>query len=447
MTERRRILLFSIGIMAAVSLSAAGIAIYALYWAAFEVHKAGLEEVVLSRARLIEAVGRFDVQFNRSEFPGGAREATLSQVVEAHENFRGFGETGEFTLARREGDEIAWLLSHRHGDPEVPRPTPLTTDVAEPMRRALRGESGTVIGLDYRGAEVLAAYEFIPELEWGMVAKIDTREINAPFVRAGRLVAGISLLVIAVGAGFILRVTSPLIRRVEARTDELREARDHLRASTSEALLSEDRERRNLAVDLHDGLSQLLTLASMKLGLLRKSLDGRELDPGVREVEQLLAEARERSESVTFQLCPPVLHDVGLAEAAHWLADDLGRRYGLEVTVDDDGERWPLDEVTRISLFRSLRELLINVAKHAQTSEARVRLWGEGRSMMMSVEDRGAGFDHETLPPGFGLFSIRQRLNHLDGDLQIESVPGSGTRIVVIAPMTAAAAETSRGAA
>jgi len=447
MTERRRILLFSIGIMAAVSLSAAGIAIYALYWAAFEVHKAGLEEVVLSRARLIEAVGRFDAQFNRREFPGGAREATLSQVVEAHENFRGFGETGEFTLARREDDEIAWLLSHRHGDPEVPRPTPLTTDVAEAMRRALRGESGTVIGLDYRGAEVLAAYEFIPELGWGMVAKIDMREINAPFVRAGRLAAGISLLVIAVGAGFILRVTLPLIRRVEARTDELREARDHLRASTSETLLSEDRERRNLAVDLHDGLSQLLTLASMKLGLLRKSLDGRELDPGVREVEQLLAEARERSESVTFQLCPPVLHDVGLAEAAHWLADDLGRRYGLEVTVDDDGERWPLDEVTRISLFRSLRELLINVAKHAQTSEARVRLWGEGRSMMMSVEDPGAGFDHETLPPGFGLFSIRQRLNHLDGDLQIESVPGSGTKIVVIAPMTAAAAETSRGAA
>ena len=67
--------------------------------------------------------------------------------------------------------------------------------------------------------------------------------------------------------------------------------------------------------------------------------------------------------------------------------------------------------------------------------------------MMMSVEDQGGGFDHETLPPGFGLFSIRQRLNHLDGDLQIESVPGSGTKIVVVAPMTTAAAETSRGAA
>ena len=383
----------------------------------------------------------------RTSVPGGGRAATLSQVVEAHESFQGFGETGEFTLARREGDQIVWLLRHRHGDLEVPSPIPLATDLAEPMRRALRGESGTLVGLDYRGVEVLAAYEFIAGLGWGVVAKIDMREINEPFVRAGRLVAGIALLVIAVGAGLILRVTSPLIRRVEARTDELREARDRLRASTSEALLSEDRERRKLAVDLHDGLSQLLTLASMKLGLLRRSLEGQGLDQEVREVEQLISEARERSESVTFQLCPPVLHDVGLAEAAHWLADDLKRRYGLNVTLDDDGQRWPLDEVTRISLFRSLRELLINVAKHAQTSEAHVRLWGEGRLMLMSVEDQGAGFDHESIPPGFGLFSIRERLNHLGGGMQIDSVPGAGTRIVVVAPMTAGAPETSTGTA
>jgi signal transduction histidine kinase len=444
MTDRRSVLLSSIGIMVAVSLSAASIAMYVLYRAAFEGHEARLREVVLSRARLIEAVGRFDVRFRGGGFPGGPREATLSQIVEAHENFKGFGRTGEFTLARREGDQIVWLLGHRHEDIRVPSPTPFASDLAEPMRRALSEDSGTVVGLDYRGAEVLAAYEFIPELGWGVVAKIDVEEIREPFLRAGLLVAGMALLVIAVGVGFILRVTSPLIRRLEARTDELREARDRLRASTTEALLSEDRERRNLAVDLHDGLSQLLTLASMKLALLRVSLEGQVLDEKVREIEQLIAEARKRSETVTFQLCPPVLHDVGLAEAVHWLADDLKRRYGLHVALDDDGQRWPLDEATRISLFRSLRELLINVAKHARTSEARVRLWGEGRSMMMRVEDRGAGFDHEAIPPGFGLFSIRERLNHLGGDMQIDSVPGAGTRIVVSAPMTDGAPDTSR---
>jgi signal transduction histidine kinase len=435
MTERQRILLSSTGILVVVALSAAGIAMYGLYRAALDAHEAGLQGVVQGRARLIEAVGRFDARFGGGGFPGGASEATLSQVVEAHENFPGFGKTGEFTMARREGDRIVWLLRHRHEDLEVPSPISLQTDLAEPMRRALRGESGTVVGLDYRGAEVLAAHEFIPELGWGVVAKVDMREVNEPFVRAGMLAAGMALLLVSAGVGIVFRVTSPLIRRVEARTDELREARDRLRASTSETLLAEDRERRNLAVDLHDGLSQLLTLASMKLALLRRSMEGKGTDEEIRQVEQLVTEARERSESVTFQLCPPVLHDVGFAEAAHWLAEDLKRRYGLLVEVEDDGQRWPLDEVTRVSLFRSLRELLINVAKHARTSEARVRLWGEGHSMMMKIEDRGVGFDHETIPPGFGLFSIRERLNHLDGSMQIESVRGAGTKIVVVAPM------------
>ena len=403
MTERQRILLSSIAIMVVVSLSAAGIAIYALYSAAFEVHKARLEEVVLSRARLIEAVGRFDAEFSQGGFPGGAREATLSQVVEAHESFQGFGETGEFTLARREGDEIVWLLRHRHGDLEVPSPISLDTDLAEPMRRALRGESGTVVGLDYRGAEVLAAYEFIAELGWGVVAKIDMREINEPFLRAGRLVAGIALLVIAVGAGLILRVTSPLIRRVEARTDELREARDRLRASTSEALLSEDRERRKLAVDLHDGLSQLLTLASMKLALLRKSLEGQGLDQEVREVEQLVSEARERSESVTFQLCPPVLHDVGLAEAAHWLADDLKRRYGLDV----DARR----RRTAMAAGRSHPHLALSEPEGAadQRGKARADIRGPcpplGRRPVDADECRGSGrrLRSRVDPPGIRL--------------------------------------------
>jgi signal transduction histidine kinase len=250
----------------------------------------------------------------------------------------------------------------------------------------------------------------------------------------------ITVLLVAFGA-----YAHVILSRLAMAEERLREARDRLRSSTSETLLSEDRERRKLAVDLHDGLSQLLTLASMKLGLLRRSIEGQGLDREVREVEQLVTEAGERSESVTFQLCPPVLHDVGLVEAAHWLADDLKRRYGLHVTLEDDGQHWPLDEATRVSLFRSLRELLINVAKHARTSEAHVRLWGEERLIMMSVEDQGAGFDHEAIPPGFGLFSIRERLNHLDGRIEIDSVPGEGTRIVVVAPMTLGAPETSEG--
>jgi signal transduction histidine kinase len=436
MAERQRILLSSIGIMVVVSVSAASIALHKLYKAACETHRARLEEVVQSRARLIAAVGRFDAQFSQSAVPGGASVATLAQVVEAHEDFRGFGETGEFTLARREGDKIVWLLRHRHSDVEPPKPTSFSCGMAEPMQRALLGESGTLTGLDYRGEVVVAAYEFIPELEWGVVAKIDKREINQPFVRAGLLVSGIALLVIAVGAGFILRVTSPLIRRLETRTDELRETHEHLRAAAFKATRAEERERRKLAVDLHDGIGQILALASMKLGMLRRDAEVHEFDPQVREVEKLLTEANERSRSLTFQLCPPVLYDMGLLEATQWLIEDMQHRYGMLVTLDQDGELSPLDEVTRVSLFRCLRELLINAAKYAGTSSANVRLCEVERSILVVVEDTGVGLPTGAESRGYGFFSVRERMNHLGGTMQVESALGQGTRITLIAPIS-----------
>jgi signal transduction histidine kinase len=234
---------------------------------------------------------------------------------------------------------------------------------------------------------------------------------------------------------FILRVTSPLIRRVEVRGEQLRKAHERLRAAASEATLAEERERRKLAIDLHDGIGQLLALANMKLGMLRGSAQAHGLEPQVREVEQLIVEANQRSGSLTFQLCPPVLYDVGLFEASQWLARDLERRYGMKVTIEGNGNHQPLDEATRISLFRSLREALINVAKHAETSEAKVHFSKRGSFLVIAVEDSGVGFSPGRNELGYGLFSISERMNHLGGRVEIESAPGEGTRVVLIAPI------------
>jgi signal transduction histidine kinase len=449
MTTRARILLFSIGIMATVSLSTAVIAIYELYEAGFSVHRARLNEVVQSRARIIEAVARFDSEFSEEDVPGGATAATLSQIVEAHENFEGFGQTGEFTLARLEGDQIVWLLGHRHPDVEKPEPTrqaevdapepiPLDSGLAEPMCLALSEKSGTIVGLDYRGVEVLAAYEWIPELDWGVVAKIDIAEVRRPLVRAGLMVSGIALLAIALGVGFILRVTSPLIRRIEARTQELEDAHEHLRSHSSQVSLEVEQARRRLAVDLHDGIGQLLALLNIKLGLIRKDPEVETLEPRLEEVESLIAEAREQSREMTWQLSPPVLYEVGLVAAVRWLAKDIERRYGLRVTVEEAGECSPLDAATGISLFRSVSELLINVAKHAKIDNAVVRVSSWGNVIMIVVEDRGVGFDPSSIQSEYGLFSIRERLHYLDGELRVASKPGEGTRITLVAPVETA---------
>ena len=200
--------------MAAAALMVGGIAVILLYQTAFKEAESRLVETAQSQARLLEAVARFDAVHSR-DYPGGAGKATLSQSRDAHEKYTGLGETGEFTLAQREGDYMVFLLSHRHGDRELPEPIPFSSDLAEPMRRSLSGQSGTVVGLDYRGEVVLAAYEPVANLNWGIVAKIDLAEVRAPFVTAGLMAMFSGLLIVVVGAILFVRTTNPLIRQVE----------------------------------------------------------------------------------------------------------------------------------------------------------------------------------------------------------------------------------------
>jgi len=194
-----------------------------LFRTALAEERARLVETARSQARLIEAVARFDAKYS-NDFPQGARAATLSQIVDAHAHYQGFGKTGEFTLSRREGNDIVFLLSHRHSEVLTPKPVPFDSGLAEPMRLALSGHSGTVVGLDYRGVTVLAAYEPVQELGLGIVAKIDLEEVRAPFVRAGLLSGLIAILAIVAGAGFFLRITNPLLGKLQETIAGLQDA-------------------------------------------------------------------------------------------------------------------------------------------------------------------------------------------------------------------------------
>lgn len=151
MSERKRFLIL-ITIMVAASVIVAGITMSILYRTAFSEEKARLMETVQSQARLIEAVARFNAQYIKY-YPGGSKPAALSQIIDAHKNYTGFGETGEFTLSEKVGDNIVFLLRHRHYDFDKPQPVPFKSNLAEPMRKALSGSSGTVVGIDYRGSD------------------------------------------------------------------------------------------------------------------------------------------------------------------------------------------------------------------------------------------------------------------------------------------------------
>ena len=216
--------------MVATTLSVSTIAIYLLYRAAFEEQTARLVETAKSQARLIEAVARFDRIYS-ANYPGDSEEATLSQIIDAHRHYEGFGDTGEFTLAKRQGDQIIFLLRHRHSEVEQPKPVPFDSKLAEPMRRALAGLSGTVIGPDYRGKIVLAAHEPVAELDLGIVAKIDLDEVRAPFIRAGMIALGLGVLVIMTGVWLFLRISEPMIKSIEEHARHLEELMDALKES------------------------------------------------------------------------------------------------------------------------------------------------------------------------------------------------------------------------
>ncbi len=216
--KRRFILLVSV--MAVVVFFSVTIAMVSLYTTSLDQQRERLVATARSQARLIEAVARFDRE-HATSFSEGAPAATLSQIADAHENFRGFGKTGEFTLARREGDEIHFLLSHRHSEISQRQPIPFDSELAEPMRLALDGLSGTVIGLDYRGERVLAAHEPVAELDLGIVAKIDLAEIRAPFVRAILFTLLGTIVALLIGTQVFIKITAPIRRRIERRAAEV----------------------------------------------------------------------------------------------------------------------------------------------------------------------------------------------------------------------------------
>ncbi len=205
--------------MTVTTLIVTAISIASLYDAAFTQHRLRLVETVEGQARLIEAIARFDIKFSDADHPLGWQAATLDQVIDAHRQFEGFGETGEFTLARKDGRQIEFVLSHRHYDLNTPQPIPFSGQWAEPMRRALSGESGTVVGLDYRGTQVLAAYEPVALLDLGLVAKIDLAEIRTPFIRAGLIALSVALLAILISSSIFFRITRPIARKIEQQAE------------------------------------------------------------------------------------------------------------------------------------------------------------------------------------------------------------------------------------
>ena len=246
MSEKKRILLL-VFIMAVACVSATGTTILVLYQTAFEEQRDILVSIVQNHARLIRDMAGLN-NGPTTVLSQVTEDILLEKIIGAHKHFERIGHTGEFALAKREGSDMVFLLDNLNKIMDEPTIISMKSKLAEPMRRALLGQSGSMVGLDYRGTTVLAAYEAIPALNWGIVAKVDIDELRVPYARAGALAMAITVIVVLVGTLFFLRITNPIIAQLREHSrylaelveslkkseESLREARDELEIRVKE---------------------------------------------------------------------------------------------------------------------------------------------------------------------------------------------------------------------
>jgi signal transduction histidine kinase len=218
--------------------------------------------------------------------------------------------------------------------------------------------------------------------------------------------------------------------------------RAQLKSLASQLSRIEERERHRLATALHDQIGQSLVFSKLKLDELRISGPSGDFSDALKEVCSSIEQVIQETRTLTFDLSSPILYELGFeAAVAEWLADEIEAKHGIETEFCDDGQEKPLDDDIRALLFRNVRELLINVVKHAQARKVKVDVRRTGMDVSVRVEDDGIGFDPAEVKAmaaksdRFGLFSIRERLEQLGGLIEIDSGPDRGSRILMKAPL------------
>jgi signal transduction histidine kinase len=215
-----------------------------------------------------------------------------------------------------------------------------------------------------------------------------------------------------------------------------------LKALTTELIVSEQKQRRDFADYLHDEIGQQLFATRLQLEQLKESISSSKYSSILANAINNLNLLIDHSRSLTTELSPPILYELGLEKALEWLAEQTNKKYDILVTFQDDNKKKPLEDEVKIFLYQAVSELLINVVKHGETKNVSVSVKRDNSSIRIGVEDSGVGFNPQNIHSsgntheGFGLFRITERLNQLGGQFAIESHPNRGTHIILAAPLS-----------
>lgn len=210
-----------------------------------------------------------------------------------------------------------------------------------------------------------------------------------------------------------------------------------------ELAATEERERRAVATFLHDEIGQSLAVLRMRVEALAEAAESEGTARALVEIREVLDRTIRNTRSLTFDLSPPILYELGLAAAVEWVGRKICSENDLEFEFAEEAEEGEelLDPDTAAQLFRGARELMMNTVKHANASrvEAFVSV-DRDAGVCVTLQDNGVGFDsakelaQARNGSGYGLTSIRERMSYIGGDVRIESAPGGGTRVSLVVP-------------
>ncbi len=283
-----------------------------------------------------------------------------------------------------------------------------------------------------------------PNLDLCLKGKFIQYERPLTLPHAGKRFVSESMFPLTDQSGEVCGIVASIRDITDRKTVEkqLLDYQSQLKKLSTKLSLSEERERRQIAVELHDRISQTLVFAKMKVDLLQdKPLVGKDRK-ALQEVADLIHETLDNVHRLTHELSYPILYEMGFeAAVSAWVADHIEKKHKLPVDICDDGNPKPLSDEVRLILFRAARELLNNVVKHARAHRVRIVIQRVGHQIELIVEDDGIGFGgydrnvNPELGSGFGLFDIRERLEQVKGNIVIKSNPGEGTKVIVRAPL------------
>jgi PAS domain S-box-containing protein len=232
-----------------------------------------------------------------------------------------------------------------------------------------------------------------------------------------------------------------LENRVAERTAMAEKRTLQLQLLSMELSKAEDRERKQIAMILHDDLQQYLAAVRFHLQmLLPKNSNEPGLKERVRQLEELIGVIIQKCRSLSYELSPPVLHQSGLLAALEWLAEDAKAKHGFKVALKIHKDSEPESQILASLLYRSVRELLFNAVKHSESDSAVVEMHNEGNWIRIRVKDHGKGCipgasrTKDEKMPKFGLFNIEERITFLGGRLLMESAPGKGCCVTLEVP-------------